>query len=238
MAVALLDRLYRGDDVHPAASVEIDDGIADAFLSLPRGGELSAQPWRLVLQAARRGIGSPLTSSVGRLFDGVSALLGLRRRVAYEGQAAILLEAAARRSFALTGLPQPAAPAPWLCDARYLPDLATVLPVDPFVRGVLDDLRAGAAPDQIAARFHHSLAAATADLVVALARRYDVDTVALGGGVFQNLLLLELLVARLEAAGLRPLVHRAVPTNDGGLCLGQAEIAAAFLDRAPVAAAT
>lgn len=233
MAAALLDHLYRGDDIHPVASTETDERIADTVLALPRGGELSAQPWRLVLQAVRRGIATPLTSSVGRLFDGVSALLGLRHRAAYEGQAAILLEAAARRSFAMTGLPRPGAPAPWLCDARCTPDLSAVLPVDPFVRGVLDDLRAGTALDEIAARFHHSLAAATADLVVELARRHAVDTVALGGGVFQNLLLLELLVARLEAVGLRPLIHRAIPTNDGGLCLGQAEIAATILRSAP-----
>jgi len=236
MAVALLDNLYRGDDMHPAAWVEIDERIADDFLSLPRGAELSAYPWRQVLQAARRGIGTPLTSSVGRLFDGVSALLGLSHRAVYEGQAAILLEAAARRSFAVTGLPSPVAPTPWLGDARHSPDLPAVLPVQPFVRGVLAQLRAGTAPDQIAAHFHHSLATGTADLATALARRHAVDTVALGGGVFQNLLLLELVVARLEAAGLRPLIHRAVPTNDGGLCLGQAEIAAALLLRTPVRA--
>lgn len=234
MAVALLDHLFYGDDIDPAAWVETDARIAETVLALPRGGELSERPWRLVLQAARRGIRTPLTSSVGRLFDGVSALLGLRHRAAYEGQAAILLEAAARRSFAVTGLPPPAARAPWLCDARHTPDLPAVLPVGPFVRGVLDELRAGTAPDRIAAQFHDSLAAATADLVVAMARQHTVQTVALGGGVFQNLLLLELLVGRLEAAGLRPLVHRAVPTNDGGLCLGQAEVAAALLLRTPM----
>ena len=234
MAVALLDNLYRGEDADPGGSAETDERLTDTLLSLPRGHELSAQPWRLILRAARRGIGSPLTSSVGRLFDGVSALLGLRHRVAYEGQAAILLEAAARRGFAVTGLPRPAASPPWLCEVRHEPGLPAVLPVDPFVRGALDDLRAGTALDQIAAHFHHSLAAATVDLVVDLAQQHSVDTVALGGGVFQNLLLLELLVARLEAAGLRPLVHRSVPTNDGGLCLGQAQIAAARLLRAPV----
>jgi hydrogenase maturation protein HypF len=234
VAAALLDHLYREGEIHPDASVEADERIAETVLALPGGCEFSMYPWRLVLQAARRGIGTPLTSSVGRLFDGVSALLGLRHRAAYEGQAAILLEAAARRSFGVTGLPDPAAPAPWPGDARYAPDLPALLPVNPFVRGVLDQLRAGTAPDEIAARFHHSLAAATAELVVALARQHAVDTVALGGGVFQNLLLLELLVERLETAGLRPLVHRAVPTNDGGLCLGQAEIAAALLHRAPV----
>ena len=232
MAVALLDHHYRIGEIQPDASDEADERIAETLLALPGGCDFSVHPWRLVLQAARRGIGTPLTSSVGRLFDGVSALLGLRRRVAYEGQAAVLLEAAARRSFGVTGLPHPTAPAPWPGDARYAPDLPAVLPVDTFVRGVLGDLKAGLATDEIAARFHHSLAAAAADLVVQLARRHAVDTAALGGGVFQNLLLLELLVARLEAAGLRTLVHRAVPTNDGGLCLGQAEIAAALLRRA------
>jgi len=234
MAVSLLDHLCRGGDPRQEAAHEAKGRIGEIIRTLPRGDELSAHPWWPVLQAARSGINSPPASSVGRLFDGVSALLGLRHRAAYEGQAAILLEAGARRSFAVTGLPRPAAPAPWQCEPRYLSDGPAVLPVGPFVRGVLDDLQAHLTPEEVAGRFHHSLADATAALTVALAQQYAVDTVALSGGVFQNLLLLELLVARLETAGLRTLVHRAVPTNDGGLCLGQAEIAAARLSRAPV----
>lgn len=228
MAVALLDRVYRPHDTDSDSLAETDARIAHTFATLPGGSEFGARPWQLVLQSARLAINTPQTSSVGRLFDGIAALLGVRHQVSYEGQAAILLETAARRAFA-TELPRPTAPSPWPVGPQVAGDRPAVLPVAPFVWGVLDDLAAGRSPDLIAARFHHSLAAATGDMVEALAQHHRLDTVALSGGVFQNMTLLELLVARLESAGLRTLVHRAAPTNDGGLCLGQAEIAAAFI---------
>lgn len=228
MAVALLDRLYRPDPDSDSLA-ETDDRIARTLAALPRGAEIGARPWRLMLQGARSGINTPRTSSVGRLFDAIAALLGVRHHVSYEGQAAVLLETAAGRGFAAFGLPQPDEPSPWSVVPGIPGDRPAVLPVVPFVRSVLDDLAAGRSPDLIASRFHHSLAAATADTVLALARHHQLDTVALGGGVFQNLTLLELLVARLGSAGLHTLVHRAAPTNDGGLCLGQAEIAAALI---------
>lgn len=229
VAVALLDRLHRPDHTHSDSLAETDDRIARTLATLPGEAEIGARPWRLMLQGARLGINTPQTSSAGRLFDGIAALLAVRHQVSYEGQAAILLETGARRAFAATGLPQPDAPSPWPVGPQAEGDRPAVLPVAPFVRGVLDDLAAGRSPHLIAARFHHSLAAGTADMVVALARHHRLGTVALSGGVFQNMTLLELLVARLESAGLRTLVHRAAPTNDGGLCLGQAEIAAALI---------
>ncbi|MDJ0741355.1 MAG: carbamoyltransferase HypF, partial [Gammaproteobacteria bacterium] len=97
----------------------------------------------------------------------------------------------------------------------------------PMWRALLDDLRGGVAPAQIAAAFHAGLAVAVADLAAALATRHDVDTVALSGGVMQNKMLFEAVCGRLEAAGLRVLTQRQVPANDGGLALGQAVIAAA-----------
>ncbi len=232
LGLALLDLLREegGED---------DETLARWLGGLPGGPELLHRPWRAVIQAGRRGVNAPRSSSAGRLFDAVSALLGFRHEITYEGQAAILLEAAARRAFSgRGGLPGPLEPPPWhfqwpspgpaASEGREAvqprPD---VLPLAPFAAALLADLGGGLQPDHIAARFHHSLAAGVSDLAARLAERADVEAVALGGGVFQNLLFLGLVADRLEAAGLRVLVHRAVPTNDGGLCLGQAEIAAA-----------
>ena len=228
LGLALLDLLR-------AEREEADEALAGWVRRLPEGPQLLERPWQLVLQAARRGVNTPLASSAGRLFDAVSALLAFRHEVVYEGQAAILLETAARRALSARGrLPAPLEPPPWevMPSSRGAegPDPAPqVLPLAPYAAAVLADLAAGLPRDDIAARFHQSLAAAAADTATRLAGRTGSEAVALSGGVFQNLLFLEMVAGRLEAAGLRVLVHRAVPTNDGGLCLGQAEIAAARL---------
>ncbi len=231
----------------PAAG---DDELLAVLAGLPLGRDILERPWELVLRAARRGINTPWTSSAGRLFDAVSALLGLCHLAAYEGRAAVLLETAARQAFR-GGLPAADSEPDWGGAARLegcfatvgrrsCPDPAAtaigapprepvVLPVLPLIRRALGDVAAGVAPAAIASRFHHALAWLTADAAARLAQQRGLGTVALAGGVFQNMVLLELVVRRLEAAGLQVLVHRNVPTNDGGLCLGQAESAAALL---------
>lgn len=222
-AVVLLDHLR-------AAAGEDDAWLADCLRRLPAGDNLLARPWNAVLHMARRGVRSPLTSSVGRLFDAVSALLGLRHDVAYEGQAAILLETTAREAVRRRGLPRSRSEPAWLEAATpFAAGDALTLPIAPFVRGVLADLDAGVEKSEIALRFHHALAETAARTAAALADAHGCEAVGLSGGVFQNLLFLELACRSLEAAGLRVLVHRNVPANDGGLCLGQAETAAARL---------
>ena len=197
---------------------------------------LLARPWEFMRRLIDSGVNSPLTSSAGRLFDAVAALLSVRMEVSYEGQAAIMLETAARRHFAAAGLPEAATTPDWLnrgdwamMEPRGLP---RVVPLEPFALALVYDLAHNKQPGCIAARFHHALAWITAREAAFQADRHSLDTVALGGGVFQNTLFLELLTSRLRRVGLSVLVHRAVPTNDGGLCLGQAETAAALL-RAP-----
>ena len=95
------------------------------------------------------------------------------------------------------------------------------------MRAATDDLRAGVAPAVIAARFHNGVAALIEDGCVLLRERHGLGTVALSGGVFQNLILAHQVVARLEARGFRVLVHSRVPCNDGGISLGQAVVAGA-----------
>jgi len=171
--------------------------------------------WAAVVAMARRGINSPVTSSAGRLFDAVAALLGVRDVINYEGQAAVELEQLAdpgeegsyrarvgdQTPFGISG-----------CD---------------LVRAAAEDLAAGIPREIVAARFHHGVAALIEDGCLLLRERHGLGTVALSGGVFQNLLLLNGTVDRLEARGFRVLVHSRVPCNDGGISLGQAVVAGA-----------
>jgi hydrogenase maturation protein HypF len=177
----------------------------------------NAVAWTAVTAMARSGVGAPPTSSMGRLFDAVAAVLGIRDRVTYEGQAAIELEQRAD--------PHERGTYPVRVDdaddGRF-----TVAGTD-LVEEVIADLRSGAEVASIAARFHN----AVGDLVVAGAARVreatGLEAVALSGGVFQNILLLERAVAGLESAGFQVLVHHRVPPNDGGISLGQAAVASA-----------
>jgi hydrogenase maturation protein HypF len=171
--------------------------------------------WSAVLTMARRGINAPLTSSAGRLFDAVAAILGIRDAITYEGQAAIELEQLA--DVTEDGWYQ----------AEITDGASLRIAGADLVRAAVGELAAGISPPVIAARFHNGVAAAIADTCVALRDRHGLDTVALSGGVFQNLLLTGRLVSLLAGRGFRVLVHHAVPCNDGGISLGQAVIAAA-----------
>jgi hydrogenase maturation protein HypF len=189
-----------------AAGLDADDE------SLPHHQALSAVERGVIRRQIERGINTPLTSSVGRVFDAVSALLGVCPSTTYEGQAAIEFEALAdARADGLY---------PLAADAHGVIDPA------PLLAACLDDLRAGVPVSVIAGRAHNSIAA----LITQVCRRIAADTgvheVALTGGVFQNVTLLSKTVPLLEAAGLRVYTHRQVPPNDGGLALGQAVIGA------------
>jgi hydrogenase maturation protein HypF len=174
--------------------------------------------WADVVTLARRGINAPVTSSAGRLFDAVSALLGVRDVINYEGQAAVELEQLADPAEA----------------AAYQAGVEPGEPGEPFrvagadlVRQAAGDLLRGTGRGIIAARFHNGVAQLIEQGCVLARERHGLSTVALSGGVFQNLTLLRQAVARLEARGFRVLVHSRVPCNDGGISLGQAVVAAA-----------
>jgi hydrogenase maturation protein HypF len=204
---------------------------------LPGGDRAVRQPWRMavawlleagwdgplpgpdprradqVAELVRTGLSSPVTTSMGRLFDAVAALCGLRSEVSYEGQAAIELEAAfdpAERG------------------AYELPVTAVgILDARPTVLSAARDVASGAGPRTVSARFHAAVAGATADACAAIASRAGLGTVVLSGGVFQNRTLLSTTASRLEASGLRVLVPERLPPNDGGVSYGQAAVAAA-----------
>ncbi len=191
---------------------------------------------RLLERMLAGGVRSPWTTSAGRLFDGVAALAGLASRSSYEGQAAMALEAAADPGeegvypYEIAELPAP--PPPGAAGERPAPG-GRLLELDwrPLVAAVLEDVRRGRSAGTVAARFHNSLGAAVADLVVRVAARSAIDRVALSGGCFQNVRLTEDLVRRLGRLGFEVLLHREVPPNDGGVSLGQAAVAAARLAR-------
>jgi hydrogenase maturation protein HypF len=161
------------------------------------------------------GIGCVPTSSVGRLFDGVASLLGIRHAITYEAQAAIELEAAAAAATRAHPLHAP------VVDSR--------IRIGPLVAGVLSAVDAGIPAERIALGFHRALAAATAQLVAQLAEDTAVRTVGLSGGVFANRILARELARALDARGLEVLTHARIPGNDGGLALGQAVVARAML---------
>jgi hydrogenase maturation protein HypF len=186
---------------------------------------------RTLAHLLRSGLNAPQTSSAGRLFDGVAALLGLHLRVTFEGQAAMALEyladpAAAPEAAYQIDLQQ-ATGAPRAFGAITLPAEVLLLDWAPLVEALLADLRRGDKPGMITTRFHNALAAA----IVAVAYAVGEPCVALAGGCFQNRLLTERTAHGLRAEGFTVLLHRQVPPGDGSISLGQVAAAAAHLAR-------
>lgn len=195
------------------------EGFLRDYAALELADRLQGKSLDMLAVMIERGLNSPLTSSCGRLFDAVSAALGVcPGSISYEGQAAIELEA-----LALT--------AGHDIDGAYrLPhrqgEGVDILDPAPMWRMLFDDLAGGVDRCVVAARFHAGLAESVAAMAVTLAKRHALQHVALSGGVLQNRTLFEALLGKLEQSGLRVMSHRQVPGNDGGLALGQAAVAA------------
>ena len=210
VALALLWELY-GDAV-----LERDDlAPIRAFTRAER---------HTLAQMLARGINAPVTTSAGRLFDGVAALIGLHQRVSFEGQAAMALEYAADAAV-MDAYPLFLDRRPATDDGRHASVIGHQSPVvldwRPLLEAVLGDLSRGVESSIIAARFHNALVEA----IVAVAREIGEENVALSGGCFQNRLLLEMTVRQLVPRGFHVLTHHQVPCNDGCIALGQAVIA-------------
>jgi hydrogenase maturation protein HypF len=161
-------------------------------------------------------INAPLTSSLGRLFDAVAALIGVRGIIDYEAQAAIDLETLASRAVSES--------------ARYpftvsKPDGPSIIKVHDLFAAILNDLHNRTPRARIAARFHNTVAQIILEMCQKISPRTGIAGVALSGGVFQNRMLLRQAAALLESAGFEVYTHRQVPCNDGGISLGQVAIA-------------
>jgi hydrogenase maturation protein HypF len=192
------------------------DGVGAPELPSSLAAKVDPLAWSQIHRLIETGTAAPATTSMGRLFDAVAALAGIRGEINYEGQAAIELEAACdsgeRGSYPITVTGSP-------------------LVIDPreTIRAIAADVRAGDAPGAIARRFHRTIARATVEACTLLAGAYGTEVVVLSGGVFQSRLLLESVWDALRAAGLRVLVPERLPANDGGIAYGQAAVAAASL---------
>jgi hydrogenase maturation protein HypF len=174
---------------------------------LPPVGAFTVAELSLLKTMLARGLNSPVTSSMGRWFDAVAALLNLRQTARFEGQAAMDLE------FAIAGV---------VTDKYYELPLVTrhalcILDWAPVMAEIGRDAQRGVSVGEMAAKFHNTLA----EVIVAVARQFGQVRVALSGGCFQNHYLLERTVARLRAEKFQPYWHQRVPTNDGGIALGQ-----------------
>ena len=180
--------------------------------------QINAVEIELINRQIQTGLNSPLCSSMGRLFDAVSALISIRGEIDYEGQAAIELEMAAYDAFDKVG-------------SKGYPysitedDGANIIHLKELLSAIVDDLCQGVSKATISARFHNTVAQMICEMCQLIAGRTGINQVALSGGVFQNRLLLREIVPLLEAADFAVLTHKQVPCNDGGISLGQAIIA-------------
>ncbi len=202
MAASWLTHAFDAD--HPPIPVALRSSVA-------------LKEWEAVCGIVQTGAASPLTTSVGRLFDAVSALCGIRGRVNYEGQAAAELEGVADQSEggAYRVDIEGGGDAPLLIDPRAA------------VRELTAELESGVSPGVVSARFHNGFAEATAKACERACAELGLGTVALAGGVFQNRLLAEATSDGLGQAGLRVLTPVAMPPNDGAISYGQVAVAAA-----------
>lgn len=181
---------------------------------LPLMGKFTSRV-HLWIEAANKGLNSPLTSSAGRLFDAAAAAVGFRRPVTFEGQAAMWLEGIAQKEE--TGE----------YPVSFLDGETVVADSKALILEVAKDILSGTDAAVVAARFHNSMARLVTNGLGILAEKTGIRTVGLTGGCFQNKLFTERTVALINALGLNILLHAAVPPNDGGIALGQAMCALA-----------
>jgi hydrogenase maturation protein HypF len=172
----------------------------------------------LIKRQLQIGLNSPLNSSMGRLFDAVSSLIGIRGEIDYEGQAAVELEMAAYDCIDKVG------------DKGYPysiieSDGVNIIRLKELFPAIVEDLYRGVSKATISARFHNTVAHMIFDMCQLIARNTGINQVTLSGGVFQNRLLLRKVIPLLESAGFSVLTHKQVPCNDGGISLGQAVVA-------------
>jgi hydrogenase maturation protein HypF len=177
----------------------------------------------IVRRMIERNLNAPLASSAGRLFDAAASLLGLCDTATYEGEAAVRLEAAASSSPRSVELP-------WRLTSHG--GCCVYDPV-PTLRSLLSGLAEGASVDSLAAAFHQTITAVTVAMVEQAVKTSRVRTICLSGGCFQSNLLARTVPAALRADGLRALINRSVPVNDGGISYGQVAVAAARLRHLP-----
>lgn len=221
----------------PGGAASVRDARRNAFALLSELGllehpgaarlldSLDEQTRSVTATMIERGINSPHTSSMGRLFDAAAAILGICDKATYEGEPAIELEAAAWPALGGKTVRLDGNHAGVFTSA----DDSPILDPQPLIESLLNGIEAGTPADRLALEFHIAITHATTHIACEICNRENLDTVALSGGVFMNRLLLQLLTHELKDAGLAVLVPHTVPVNDGCIAYGQAAIARARL---------
>lgn len=201
------------------AAMYLHQTFGDEFLNLqlPFVRELDRRRWVTLRRMAETRTNAPETSSMGRLFDAVSALLGVRSLINYEGQAAIELEAVATSD----------------CSGDYefrIGAKRDIIDARPAIRRAVEDLLDGVRPAVVSMRFHRAVARLIAVVADRIRDERQLGRVVLSGGVFQNVLLLTETCKLLRANSFEVFTHNRVPTNDGGISLGQVSVANALIE--------
>lgn len=201
MALSYLHHTY-GDGAHEASKKIFE--------------RLDPQKAKIILKMLHRRVNSPLTSSAGRLFDAVSSLIGVRDVITFEGEAAVELEFNARRDSAASLRPYSYA---------VIEDDPLRIDLRPLIKDIVDDSNSGTDKSVISGRFHNTIGEIILEVSRMLKEDTGINDVVLSGGVFQNALLSDITRRKLTEAGFKPWYNERVPTNDGGVSLGQAVIA-------------
>jgi len=186
-------------------------------LDLPLLRSIDGAHVKTIVKMIDQGINTPFTSSLGRLFDGVASIVGIRNRVAFEGQAAMELEMTASEK------PMGTYDYEWISTGGYR------ILFQPVIRGIVEDVIDGISPETISSKFHGTLVRLFTEMCSLISKETGINRVALSGGVFQNSILLEGLVRSLGEKNFQVLTHKFVPCNDGGISLGQAMVAASSI---------
>jgi hydrogenase maturation protein HypF len=215
-----------GEDALNAVIATLNEmkGKQSQLASIGQVGEVEIE---VIKRQIERKINSPLTSSMGRLFDAISALLGIRGEIDYEGQAAVELEMAAYSSVIARGISGEAIPNVQESYPYHIieDEGIRVVRLRDLLSAVIEDLRQGISKGRISVKFHNTVAQMINEVCHLIADETGISQVSLSGGVFQNRLLLRKTVNLLESSGFQVFTHRQVPCNDGGISLGQAVIA-------------
>ena len=225
----------------PGGAASVRDARRNAFALLSELGllehpgaarlldSLDEQTRSVTATMIERGINSPRTSSMGRLFDAAAAILGICDKATYEGEPAIEFEAAAWRALSSESACPTGNMASFSVTESSRPDDCHVLNSRPIFEALLEGIRTGVPAGKLALDFHVTIARASARIASEICVREGIDTVVLSGGVFMNRLLLQFLTRELKSAGLTVLVPHTAPVNDGCIAYGQAAVASARL---------
>jgi hydrogenase maturation protein HypF len=214
MALSYLLKVCDSSDINDMLGISSESGCKQRILP-----DIEMEKIVKLIEIIEKNINCPLTSSAGRLFDAVAALIGIRRMINYEGQAAVELEFLSEKKY---------------CGEYNFKieknELTFIIHVDEMIKEIISDLRKSVSKEIISSKFHETLAKIVSEGCLYIKEKTGLKKVALSGGVFQNITLLEKCIDKLDGSGFEVYIHRNVPTNDGGLCLGQAVIALAKLE--------